>query len=85
MALAEWADFLHRLRGRPFDTSSRERRCARGAGVQRLLVNISRGTVVDEQVLVAALVERRLARAALEVNIGIALRSQCWGAVIPSS
>ena len=68
VALAEWADFLVVIAAGGAGT----RHLVDGAvldalGPEGFLVNVSRGSVVDEAVLVRALVERRIAGAALDV------------------
>ncbi len=68
LELARWADFLViSCSGGPATRRlvSAEVVCALGA--DGYLVNVSRGSVVDESALVSALVERRIAGAALDV------------------
>ncbi|SNS12090.1 Lactate dehydrogenase [Sphingomonas laterariae] len=67
-ALAEWADILF-VAARADDASRGlvDGRVIEALGAGGLLINISRGFVVDEQALIAALRDGRLGQAALDV------------------
>jgi len=66
--LAEWSDFLViASAGGPETRGLVSREILDALGPQGYLVNISRGTVVDEQALVDALVSGRIAGAGLDV------------------
>lgn len=66
--LAEWADFLVIASAGGAETRGLvSREILDALGPQGYLVNISRGTVVDEAALVAALQEKRIAGAGLDV------------------
>jgi lactate dehydrogenase-like 2-hydroxyacid dehydrogenase len=67
-ALAEWADFLVvACAGGPATRHLVSAQVLAALGPQGFLVNISRGTVVDERALVDALANKRIAGAALDV------------------
>jgi lactate dehydrogenase-like 2-hydroxyacid dehydrogenase len=67
-ALAEWADFLVvASAGGPATRHLVSADVLKALGPKGFLINISRGTVVDEQALIAALTEKRIAGAALDV------------------
>ena len=67
-ALAAWCDFLVVIvSGGPATRHLVSAEVIRALGPQGYLVNISRGTVVDEAALVDALVNRRIAGAGLDV------------------
>lgn len=67
-ALAEWADFLVVAVAASAATQGLiSARVLDALGAEGFLVNISRGSVVDEPALVRALAERRIAGAALDV------------------
>ena len=68
MQLAQWADFLAvTVSGGVHTRHLISREVLDALGPQSFLVNVSRGSVVDEQALVEALVEKRIAGAALDV------------------
>jgi lactate dehydrogenase-like 2-hydroxyacid dehydrogenase len=67
-ALAGWADFLVvACAGGPATHHLVSADVLAALGPEGFLVNVSRGTVVDEQALVKALIERRIGGAALDV------------------
>jgi hydroxypyruvate reductase len=67
-ALAEWADFLVvACAGGPSTRHLVSAEVLAALGPKGFLINISRGTVIDEQALVQALVGKRIAGAALDV------------------
>ena len=67
-ALAQWADFLVvAVTGGPQTRGLISREVIEALGPEGYLVNISRGSVVDEPELVEALVDKRIAGAALDV------------------
>lgn len=67
-ALAAWADFLVVIvAGGPGTHHLIDARVLDALGPEGFLVNVARGSVVDEPALVRALVERRIAGAALDV------------------
>jgi lactate dehydrogenase-like 2-hydroxyacid dehydrogenase len=66
--LAEWADFLVVVSaGGPATRHLVDARVLEALGPQGFLVNVARGSVVDEQALVKALQEKRIAGAGLDV------------------
>jgi lactate dehydrogenase-like 2-hydroxyacid dehydrogenase len=68
VALAEWADFLVvACAGGPATHHLVSAEVLRALGPAGFIVNISRGTVVDEDALVAALLQKRIAGAGLDV------------------
>jgi hydroxypyruvate reductase len=68
VALAEWCDFLVVIvSGGPATKHLVSAEVIRALGPDGYLVNVSRGTVVDEAALVDALVNRRIAGAGLDV------------------
>jgi lactate dehydrogenase-like 2-hydroxyacid dehydrogenase len=68
LELARWADFLVVITaGGPETRHLIDARVLDALGADGYLVNVSRGTVVDEAALVRALQERRIAGAALDV------------------
>ena len=67
-ALAEWSDFLVVIvSGGPATRHLVSADVLRALGPRGYLINVSRGTVVDEAALVDALVNKRIAGAALDV------------------
>lgn len=67
-ALAEWADFLVvACAGGPATRHLVSANVLAALGPKGFLINISRGTVIDEQALVEALANKRIAGAALDV------------------
>jgi lactate dehydrogenase-like 2-hydroxyacid dehydrogenase len=67
-ALAEWADFLVvACAGGPSTRHLVSAEILRALGPSGFIVNIARGSVIDEQALLAALLERRIAGAGLDV------------------
>lgn len=67
-ALAAWCDFLVVIAAGGPDTHHLvDRAVLEALGPQGFLVNVARGSVVDEAALVEALVERRIAGAGLDV------------------
>jgi lactate dehydrogenase-like 2-hydroxyacid dehydrogenase len=68
VALARWADFLVlTCAGGPETRRLVSAEVLDALGAKGFLVNVARGSVVDEAALVGALVERRIAGAALDV------------------
>ena len=68
LELARWADFLVvACSGGPETRHLVSAKVIAALGPEAFLVNVSRGTVVDEPVLVDALVNKRIAGAALDV------------------
>lgn len=66
--LAEWADFLFVCcPGGPETAKIIDSLVLEALGTQGVLVNVARGSVVDEAALLSALLERRLGFAALDV------------------
>jgi hydroxypyruvate reductase len=66
--LAAWADFLViAAAGGPATRAKVSRAVLDALGPQGFVVNVSRGTVIDEPALVEALVQRRIAGAGLDV------------------
>jgi hydroxypyruvate reductase len=67
-ALADWADFfVVACAGGPATRHLVSAEVLAAVGPKGFLINISRGTVVDEQALIAALTEKRIGGAALDV------------------
>ena len=68
VALARWADFLVVITaGGPATRHLIDARVLDALGPDGYLINVARGSVVDEAALVAALAERRIAGAGLDV------------------
>ena len=68
LALARWADFLVlSCSGGPASHHLVDARVLDALGAQGFLVNVARGSVVDEKALIAALATRSIAGAALDV------------------
>lgn len=68
MALAEWADVLMiAARGDATNVGLVDRSVLEALGPQGLVVNVSRGSIIDEDALIAALRDGRLGGAALDV------------------
>jgi lactate dehydrogenase-like 2-hydroxyacid dehydrogenase len=68
LELARWADYLVVIAaGGPGTRHLVDAQVLEALGPQGFLVNVSRGSVVDEDALVRALVERRIAGAGLDV------------------
>ena len=67
-ALAEWADFLViACSGGPATRHLVSEEVLSALGPSGIIVNIARGSVIDEKALVSALVEKRIAGAGLDV------------------
>ena len=70
-ALAEWADvMIVTVSGGPGTLHLVDRAVIDALGAEGTLINVSRGSVVDEQAMVAALIDGRLGCAGLDVFAG---------------
>jgi lactate dehydrogenase-like 2-hydroxyacid dehydrogenase len=68
LALAEWSDvLLVASRANPENRGLVSREVIAAVGPRGMIVNVARGSLVDEDALIAALKEGRLARAGLDV------------------